>query len=211
MSRSLVIGAVVLILLGGGAAAYVLTKEDDKNKESASQTSPSPNNNAFNPASTENLEFAATITAEGAPQAIMERDDKGNTRYVTSQSGQQMEIIYTSDAYYSCQGDTCMKFSISQSGSSGFDPSAYTYDEAKLAGYGSPAYKGKQSCPSGTCDVWEVSTGGVTSTLHVDSSTKRISQVEGTVGGRTSKIVYEYKDVTISVPQNAQTVTVPGQ
>ena len=122
-----------------------------------------------------------------------------------------MEIIYTSDAYYSCQGDNCVKFPISQSGDSGFDPSAYTYDESKLSSYANPAYKGQQSCPSGTCDVWEVSAGGVTSTLYVDSSSKRITQVESTVGGKTSKIVYEYKDVSITVPANAQTIPVPTQ
>lgn len=206
MSRSVIIGAIVIMMLGGGAATYVLTKDDDKNKEGSSQTSSGSNNNTFNPASTENLEFAATITAEGAPQATMEHDDKGNTRYVTAQGGQQMEIIYTSDAYYSCQGGSCVKFPITQSGNTGFDPSAYTYDEAKLAGYGNPSHKGRQSCPSGTCDVWEVSAGGVTSTLYVDSDTKRITQVEGTVAGKTSKIVYEYKDITITVPANAQTL-----
>ena len=122
-----------------------------------------------------------------------------------------MEIIYTSDAYYACQGDNCVKYPISQSSNSGFDPSAYTYDQAKLASYTSPANKGQQSCPSGTCDVWEVSAGGYSSKLYIDSDTKRITQVESTVAGKTSKIVYEYKDVSITVPANAQTIPVPTQ
>ena len=214
MTRPVLIGVIVaaVVVLGGGAA-YMLTKDDNGETEqtNTSQANQSTNANAFSPASTEGLEFTATITTDGAGTATFEHDDKGSTRYVATTGGQQMEIIYTSDAYYSCQGHDCVKFPISQSSNSGFDPSQYTYDENKLASYASPAYKGQQSCESGTCDVWEVSAGGYTSTLYVDSSTKRITKVQGTVGGKTSTIVYEYKDVTITVPANARTITVPTQ
>jgi hypothetical protein len=211
MSRNLIIGLVVAaVVVVGGGAAYMLTQDDDSdNQQQLSQDSSGADNSAFNPASTEGLEFSATITVEGAPTATFEHDDQGTTRYVTTTGGQEMEIIYTSDAYYSCQDDNCIKFPISQLGNSGFNPGDYTYDEDRLGSFASPAYKGQQSCESGTCDVWEVSTGGVTSTLYVDSNTKRITKVQGTVAGKTSTIVYDYKDVTINIPQNAQTITTP--
>ena len=214
MTRPVLIGVIVAaVVVVGGGAAYMLTKDNNEETDqtNTSQTSPSTNANAFNPASTEGLEFVATISVDGTTSSTMEHDDKGSTRYVATTGGQQMEIIYTSDAYYACQGDSCVKYPISQSSNSGFNPGDYTYDQARLASYTSPANKGQQSCPSGTCDVWEVSAGGVTSTLYVDSSSKRITQVESTVGGKTSKIVYEYKDVSITVPANAQTIPVPTQ
>ena len=211
MSRPVLIGVIIAaVVVMGGGAAYMLTKDDDSDsQQQSSQNSTDTGNNTFGPASTEGLEFTATISVDGTQSAMLEHDDQGNTRYIATSGGQQIEIIYTSDAYYSCQGDNCVKFPISQSSNSGFNPGDYTYDETKLSGYANPAYKGQQSCPSGTCDVWEVSAGGVTSTLYVDSNTKRIAQVESTVGGKTSKIVYEYKDVTITVPANAQTITTP--
>jgi hypothetical protein len=216
MTRPVLIGAIVVILLGGGAAAYVLTKDDDKSPQTTSQNGSGSNASAFDAVSTEGLEFKATITtaAEGGTmEATLEHDDKNNTRYVSNIGGQQTEVIYTSDAYYTCQGaGNCTKFPLSQTSNTGVNPSDYTYDQSKIADYRNNAnYKGKQDCPAGTCDVWSVSAGGVTSTIYIDTDTKRISQVESTIAGATSKIVYEYTDVTINVPTNAQNVTVPGQ
>lgn len=212
MNKRLLIGAIVVLLVGGGAAAYFVTKDDDTSTPATSQigNNQPTANPAFNAASTEGLEFKATIsTAIGgqATESTIEQDDKGNTRYVASAGGRQMEIIYTSDAYYSCQGNNCVKFPVSQSSNSGFNPSDYTYDQSKLAGYVSgAAYKGQKSCPSGTCDVWSINTGGSTSTFYIDSTTKRITQVESTIAGSSTKIVYDYANVTITVPANAQTV-----
>lgn len=208
MTRPVIIGAIVVILLGGGGAAYVLTKDDDKPPQNTSQND--SNANAFDAVSTEGLEFTAKITTSGASgttEATLEHDDQNNTRYVSDIGGMQTEVIYTADAYYSCQAGNCTKFALSQSSSSGVNPGDYTYDESKLAGYrDNSTHKGRQDCPAGTCDVYEVSVGGTTSTIYIDTDTKRISQVESTISGATSKIVYEYKDVTINVPTNAQTV-----
>ena len=211
MSRPVLIGVVVAAVLVAGGAAYMLTRDEDSdNQQQSSQDSTNSGSSAFSPASTEGLEFTATISVDGSETATLEHDDQNNSRYVTTIGGQQTEIIYTSDAYYTCQsGGNCIKFPLSQSSNSGFNPSDYTYDENKLSSYASPAYKGQGSCESGTCDVWEVSAGGVTSTLYVDTNTKRITKVQGTVNGKTSTIVYDYKDVTITVPANAQTITTP--
>jgi len=212
MTKRVIIGAIVVVVLIGGGAAYFATKDkDDKSPQSSAQSENNQSGdsqNSFNPASTEGLEFRATISSTGGgtdSSATFEHDDKGSTRYVANQGGQQIEFIYTSDAYYSCQGGNCVKYPISQT--SGINPGDYTYDESKLSGYrNGAAYKGKQNCPSGTCDVWSVGAAGATSTLYIDSGTKRITQVETNAAGVTSKIVYEYTDITIVIPANAQTI-----
>ena len=214
MTRRMIVGvAVAAVLIGGGGAAYMLTKDDDNGSSqntSQSENQSGDNQNAFNAASTEGLEFKATIsTTSGgqATQATIEHDDKGSTRYVASAGGQQTEIIYTSDAYYMCTSGSCYKYSLSQTPGVNFNPKDYEYGADKLEGYKSgAAYKGKQSCPSGSCDVWSVSGGGGTTTLYVDAGTKRITQVETSISGATSKIVYDYTDVTITIPANAQTL-----
>lgn len=210
MTRPVLIGVAAAVLLVGGGAAYMLTKDDDSPSQKSSTSQNPQTDNSFDPRSTEGLEFKATITTtkDGSSiQSTLEHDDKSHTRYVSNLGGQQTEIIYTADAYYSCQGGSCVKFSISQVANTGFDPGTYTYDQNELASYRNGAsYKGRQSCPAGTCDVWSVSAGGMTSTIFIDTKTKRISQVEGSTGGATSKIVYEYTDVTINVPANAQTL-----
>lgn len=202
------------VIIVGGGAAYMLTREDDSAPAGSSQEAGDASAASFNPTSTEELEFKATIATQKDGQtmtATLEHDDQNRSRYVSNLGGQQTEVIYTNDAYYTCQaGGTCIKFPISQSANSGFDPSAYNYDQSELAGFSDRSYKGKKDCPSGTCDVWEVTAGGFTSTLYIDSRTKRITQVEGNIAGANSKIVYDYTDVTITVPANAQEINVPG-
>ncbi len=215
MSRRMIVGIIVAVVLIGGGVAYVATKDNedsDKNNTNTSQTGSNSGSstNTFNPASTEGLEFKATLTTtstSGTTEATIEHDDKGNTQYTATTNGQQVKIIYTSDAYYMCTGDSCIKYPSSQSSNSGFNPSDYTYDQSKLSGYkNGAAYKGQKSCASGTCDVWSVSAGGFTSTIYVDSATKRITQVDSSIGGNSTKIVYDYSDVTITVPANTQTI-----
>lgn len=214
MTKRMMAGAVIVLLLIGGGTAYFATKNKaDKSSQKSSQPENNQSGgsqNSFSPASTEGLEFKATISSSGGgtdSSATFEHDDKGSTRYVANTGGQQIEFIYTSDAYYSCQGGgNCVKYPLSQA--SGFNPGDYTYDQGKLTGYrNGAAYKGQKSCPSGTCDVWSVSAGGkAASTLYIDSGTKRITQVETAAASVTSKIVYEYTDVTIDIPTNAQTL-----
>jgi len=214
MKKRIVIGVIIAFLIGGGAV-YFLTKSDKKDNSETkanSNSSQSSSGSDFAPVSTKGLDFTATITSTGASgesTAKIEQDgDK--TRYVATADGQETQVIYTSDAYYTCTNGQCYKFAKTQSANSGVDVGSYEYDESEIANFrNTAAYKGKQDCPAGTCDVWSVTTAEETSTLYIDSKTKRISQVEGTNAGVTSKIVYDYKDVTIDVPQNAQTLQTP--
>ena len=212
MTRSGIIGAVAAVVIVGGGAAYLATKEDNNGAQNTSQQS-SGNSTAgegtFAPVSTKGLAFEATISTAGGPSEIseakLEYDGKDKTRYSAIVNGNTTQFIYTTDAYYSCADNECLKFPNTQSGTSGFNPSDYEYDEAKIADRKDKStYKGKKDCPAGTCDVYEVNVDSAVSTFYIDTKTKRISQVEGTVSGVTSKIVYNYKNINIEVPANAK-------
>lgn len=204
---------IFVVLLVGGVAAWQLTKKDSNTKTNANTSSNTSQNtsgtNDFSPLATSGSSFAATITTTAggnSSSAKMEFDKKtGAVRYTSSAAGQNLVMIYTKDAYYICQTpDTCIKYTLGGTNTPSFDPSSYEYTDDKLAGYRSGAnYQGKQDCAAGTCDVWKVSTGSYESSIFVDTKTKRISQVEATTAAGSSKIVYEYQDVSVIVPTNA--------
>src|SRR5690606_5473649 len=130
----------------------------------------------------------------------------GRSRMVGERDGTRFETIFTSDAFYSCEGDNCIKFPVTQSQSAPFQPGEYVYEEGDIDDLSDMAnYKGRGDCPAGTCDIWEVTEDGTTSELLLDSN-QRISQVRGTYDGSTVTITYEYKNVTIDIPANAQTI-----
>ncbi|HLC91986.1 MAG TPA: hypothetical protein VJC09_02955 [Candidatus Saccharimonadales bacterium] len=215
MKRSRIIVVAVVLLLILGAVAYMVSRKEDKTK-TATTTKPTSskttNTSNFAPVSTTGLALTATISTplDGGTTATatLVSDGKGTTQYKADQGGQQVEITYTTDAYYMCTGGQCFKYDISQSGNSGFDPSSYAYTPAQLSTYRNTAsYKGKKSCPAGTCDTWSVSSGGASSTIFIDTKTKYISQVESTVSGKKSTVTYEYKPVSITIPTNYQSIT----
>ncbi len=209
--KKLLIAVVVIAILGGGA--YFATKGDkDTNQNQANTQTPATNqpsgSSNFSPVSTEGLDFVATVTTTtkaGTSTAKLEQDGS-KTRYTIETSGQTSQFIYTKDTYYSCSGGQCFKYPISQSSSSGVDVKSYQYDKTQLDNLKkTAAYQGKKDCPAGTCDVWSVTIAGATSTLYLDSNTQRISQVETAIGANKTKIAYEYKNVSVTVPANAKT------
>ncbi len=213
MKKKVIIIVVVLLLLGGGYWLMNRDKNDDasNNAQPAASTS-GTNNSAFDALATNGASYAATITATAngkTTSATMEYDkNTGAIKYSAGSGSSAATVIYTKDAYYICQtASKCYKYPISGSNSSGFDPSSYEYSSDKLNSLRNTAVdKGTMSCPAGTCHVWQVSVGGYTSTIYIDTATKRISQVEGTTAAGSSKIVYEYKDVTVTPPANAKTL-----
>lgn len=214
MKRSRVIIVAVVLLLIVGVVAYVVSRKEDKPKTTTSSktSTPKTTNSSFAPVSTTGLPLSATITTplDGGTTSTttLISDGKGTMQFTADQGGQQVETTYTSDALYVCTGGQCIKYNTSQSDTSGFNPNSYIYTAAELATYQSTAsYKGKKSCPAGTCDVWSVGSGGASSTIFIDTKTKYISQVESTVGGKKSTVTYEYKPVNITIPTNFQSIT----
>jgi hypothetical protein len=216
--KGLIIGLVALMLIAAGAAAYFLTKDDNQanNTASSNNTSqtPSQTTSTFEPQATANEPFVATVntTVNGKDvKGIMTSDGQGNASYAYTTDGNKITLTYTKDAYYICNDNAgCFKYNVSGENNSGFDPSDYQYDSSKLADLKNNAnYKGQQPCPApatGTCDVWSVSMGSVTSTMYVNTATKRIAKVTSANGTTTSDITYEYKKATVAIPQNATTL-----
>ena len=212
MKKSVLIAIVAAVLVVGGAAAFFLTREDSStnNNETGTQdTTPAENGAAdtsqeFAPLSTEGRDFSATITVNGDTSGTFEQDgDK--TRFASTVDGQRGEFIYTPDATYSCTEGECFKFPNDSDAADGFDTDDYEFSESDLEKLRTDAkYEGRKDCPAGTCDVWTVTDEGTTSSVYIDTKTRLISQVEGTYDGDVTKIVFEYRDVIIEVPANAQ-------
>ncbi len=214
--KKVIIAVIIVLLLAGGG--FLLLKHNKKSNNSAnstndSQTSSNSSSNSTSPGfdalSNTGVSYAATITssANGKTTTSNMEFDKSNgaIRYSV---GKDTVVIYTKDAYYMCQGSAkCFKYPLKGSSAAGFDPSAYQYSANKLAGLKSSSTdKGTQSCPAGTCHVWGITSGSYSSEVFVDTNTKRISQVVGTTAVGTSKIVYDYKEVSITIPTNTQSL-----
>jgi hypothetical protein len=217
--KNLIIGLVILLLIAAGAAAYFLTKDDDTQDSSTTsnttQNTPPAATSTFAPEATANEPFVATVNTtitDKQVKGVMTSDGEGNASYVYTTDGNKMTLTYTKDAYYICNDSAgCFKYNVSGENNSGFDPADYQYDTSKLADLKNRAsYKGQQDCPAGggTCDVWSVSVGSITSTMYVNTATKHIIKVTSANGTTTSDITYEYKKATVAIPQNA--VTLPG-
>lgn len=221
MKHNVLIAAAAVIVLGG-AGAFVLTRDKKTNDTTSSGTSQKTNsaNSAFDAVSTEGLSFVATLTTQAEGKELvstMESDAKtGAIKYTANTGVSPVTMIYTKDAYYMCQdASTCMKYSLTQGNSAGFDPKSFQYDNSEIDNYkNTSAQLGTESCPAGTCSVWKVGAAETESKIYIDKKTRRVSQVITGAADATSKIVYEYKDVSVVVPTNAQevpNVSIPTQ
>lgn len=215
--RIIIIVAVVLVL---GLAAFLLLSNDDDssgdqaNANNGTQQADSEGQQTadsnFSPVGMMDMAFEATVDGTDADgksyQMLLQYDGEGRTRMSGEQNGTRFETVFTSDAFYSCEGENCVKFPISQSDNSPFTPGEYVYEDEDFTDFkNSATYKGTGDCPAGTCDIWEVTEDGYTSQLYLDSN-QRISKVEGSSAEGSVSITYVYKNVNIEIPQNAQTI-----
>lgn len=225
--KLIIVASVVLALLVIGGVFWVVK---GKNKDSSSssqanshsdQQSPSQKSSqksqkqspsgqtTFNPLPLADTEFAATLTTAtangGSVNASMEYDKDNNAwRYIGQSNGIKVEAVYTTDAYYINAGGNWMKLPLSQ-GTQAFNPSQYKYDQATIKDFQAKVQnKGTQSCPSGTCQVWEIANyqGNDKITFYTDTSSNRISQIVTESSAGKSTIVYTYKDINVTVPAN---------
>ena len=216
--KSKLIGVILaVVVVGGGAGAFLLTQnsDSDSSKSNSNDSSESQDSSpTFNPKATKNQAFSATLegTSEGsALNGTLESDGKGTIHFTGTQAGETAEYFATSDgSFIFCQGEECFKSPASQSGVSTDD---YEVTEEDIAKYKSKATSlGSESCPSGTCNVWEYNDDDGTKTkIYIDKKTDYVSQVVGQDGTDTFKIVYDFKDVTITLPTNVQDITGLGQ
>lgn len=212
MKKVLIIGGVLVLIVGAAAGGYLLfVKNDDSTGTSSSgQNQDAGSSSEFSPVSTEDTPMIATITTsqDGEKNTIvMKFDGEGNNEYSIEQEGEEVRFVTTGDAYYMCRVSGCFKYANTQEQSGTTNPDQYEYNQTDIDNFKKQAtYKGQQSCDGGTCDVWEISNfnGGGTATFYLDSDSKRIVKIASTFNGSTSTITYDYKSVTIDIPENAQ-------
>lgn len=216
MKKLLPILIIGLVIVGG--SIFLLTKDKNNSKTSNVSVKPSNSNNSsniFEGISTEGLSFKATMTTEKNGKkivAIMEADAKtGAYKYSSDVNKASFNMIYTKDAYYTCQSaDNCIKYPLSQGNSAGFDPEVYQYDNKELAKFKDTAKSlGTESCPAGTCTVWEVTSGNTKSKVYIDTKTKRVSQATGNYDNTSTQIVYDYQEVNVQIPTKFQEIKMP--
>lgn len=214
---------VIVVIAATGVIGYVGLRSKDNAKNAVTGTSNKPNSekstgNVFDALGTNGMSYVATITTTSGDKSVagvMESDAKtGAIRYTATTNGKEVQMIYTKDAYYICQTvDKCYKYPLGQG--SAFDPKNYSYDASKIAEIkNSVKSLGTSNCPTGTCSVWQTTSGNYQGKVYIDAKTKRIVQAENTTSTGTSKIVYDYKDVSVTAPANAQelpTMSIPQQ
>lgn len=153
--------------------------------------------------------YMATITGntpEGPLQSTLEFDGEGSYSFSSEQAGQSVQFIVTPEATYSCQGNQCFEFPRGQEDDLfAFNIDDFTYEEDDLTEFADIATRiGEGPCPAGTCDVWEIVDRSETTRLYIDTSANRISQATGSGDDGEFSIVYDYRDVTITPPENVQ-------
>ncbi len=226
--KGYLVGLVVVLVVAAGIGYYFYNQnqQDKENAKKAAAANAAVNNQTtttkkavFAPATTEGVPFVATVkttTGDKQVSGVMTSDGQGNISYATQAEGKNMTLVYTKDSYFLCMGESqCVKYPKTSSSSSGFDPGSYEFDGSKINSYkDSSSYKGQQACPGssgGTCDVWSVTNGGATTTLYVDSASKRIAKVTTVSGTTSSEATYEYKNATVVVPTNYTTLPSTAQ
>lgn len=217
-----IIALVAVLLIGGGGAAFFLTK-DDSTSESSSNSSSESSEQAdkksddtpeFSPLATVDDAFKAEMTVTstdgtGTFTGNIEKDKTGNTKFIGEQDGETVEFYLTADGgYIVCEAGECFKLT---GGNSPIATSDFTATDEDIAKYKETAvFKGEVDCVSGTCDSWEYQDEvGDLVTIYIDQDTSKVMEVRGTdEDGGSVVIVYEYTDVTVTLPENVQEI--PG-
>lgn len=218
-----VVAILAVLIVGGGGAAYMLTREDDTSTESSNSTGANDTNDTekksndapeFNPLATIGESFTANMSIEstdgtGTFTGVIDKDADGNTKFSGEQDGETIEFYLTTDGkYIVCEAGEC--FSLT-GGDSPIAVSDFTATDEDIAKYKETAsFKGEVDCLSGRCDSWEYQDEvGDLVTIYIDQDSKKVSEVRGTdEDGSKVVITYEYKDVTITLPENVQEI--PG-
>ncbi len=207
----------VLVFVGGFVAITSLSDDSETEPSSSSSSevaSTDANEPTFAPVNTFDESFVATIsgTTEGQSfSAILESDGNGVTKFSsTDENGSSFEFYNTPDSTINCSEGQCVKLPSSGEAS---NTEEYTFNQSDFDKFKETAeYEGEEDCPAGKCDVWLVADDDVAGNpsqsletkIYISKKDQRISQVVGMQNGEVTTIVYEFKDVTITLPENVQ-------
>lgn len=206
----IIIGIVIAIAIIGGIVAFVMMRGGDTTPSSSTNTANevgNASNPTFAPMSTAGISYEAKINGTAGDSTIaatIEYDGKGNSHYIGT-APEPSETYQFGNEYIMCDDAHCMSIpTTNQPAGSG----EATYSDADIESWNNTAvYKGKQDCPSGTCDTWQITKDGHTGTLFI-ASDGRISRSTWISSESSMTIDFEYKAITITRPENIQAM--PG-
>ncbi len=212
MKRVAIAAIVALLLVGAGVAAYFYIQSSNTTPSTTSNTS--DETPTFRPEQTAGMSFVATYTAKSKDSeittGIIEVNSAGDSKYTGKAAGKEFTSYSVANVYVSCVDGTCIKLA-SNNNQESIANSEYRYSDEDFAKFSSNAeYKGKKDCPAGSCQAWEVVNEDTTTMLYIDNQ-NRLSQLKGERNnGSSYSITYEYKDVTVTLPKNIKTISVPS-
>ena len=213
MSKKILGIVLAVVVLAGGAFAFWQLQDDEPELEQeVAENGISQEEAAQLALVAENMagaSYVATINAdtpEGSFESVLEFDGEGNYSFNAEQDGQTVQFILIGDTAYTCEGEQCFEFPSRQDDDMfNFNIDDFTYEEDELTDFAETAtYLGEESCPAGTCDVWEIVDETETSRLYIDTDSNQISQATGTGDDGEFTMVFEYQDISIEAPENVQ-------
>lgn len=219
MSRNVLLAIIAIVIVLGGIGAYVVSNKDNQSNDSTEQASDdgatgeqqndNDNEPVFSAKATAGEPFVATMSGtanESSIAATIRYDGKGNSHYSGVSNGETSEFYNIDGQYIFCSEGQC--FASPTSTGLPISSDQYEYDDEDVSAWNEIAvYKGKQSCPAGSCDTWEVSQEGYVGTIFI-AGDGRISRTNWVGEGSSMTMDYSYEDVTITAPENVQTI--PG-
>ncbi len=198
---AIIVAVIAVLAVAGVAIAMNLNNgNSDANNQTGQDTT---NNNAanvdpskeFNPQSLDTLSYVATSTTTvngQTSQSTTESDGKGTTKSSSSFGGMTTESYVTGNTVVTCVNGECSSSTVDT-----------TSEEANSLAQDASQYKdsatntGTEACPAGTCQVWKATGPAGDVTYYIDDE-NRISKI--VMSSNNAETVYEYKDVSITIP-----------
>lgn len=197
---AIIIAAVVVVLAGAGVGIALALNNQMKDDNTTSDTNKQENKvdtaTTFKPQDPTKLSYVATSTAKVGEQSVtstIESDGKGVQKSTSEAAGMKTESYMTTDFVITCMNGSCTKTAI--------DKNAATTDSAAIdtSKFSSSAKNaGTETINGKNYQVWKVTVEEFGEITYYLDSENRIGRV---VMGTTSTVDYEYKPVTITLPQ----------
>lgn len=195
----IIIAAIVVVLAAAGVTAAVVVNNQDKKTDTQNNSSNSDSSNVdtaktFAPKNLAELAYVASSTTTVAGQTVtstIESDGKGTTKTSSTVAGMVSETYITGNDVVSCVDGTCSKTTVDPSTA----PDTLAADTTKYRDSAKNA--GSETIDGKTYQKWTITTeeaGEIT--YYIDDSNR-----VGRIVMSTATIVYDYKDVSITVPQ----------
>lgn len=195
----IIIAAVVVVLAAVGTAVAInmnnkTDKSTDSNNNTSKEADKTDTSKTFNPKDLTKLSYVATSTTTVSGQTVTsttESDGKGTTKTSSTVSGMKTESYITGNDVITCIDGECSKTTVEA------DPSASQATLNASQYRDSAKNAGTETIDGKTYQVWKATGEAGEVSYYIDSENRigRLTLSSGTTS------VYEYKDVTITVPQ----------